>query len=172
MIYDDEDDTYKSRSQKKRESTAVQRTGAALAALSKGDLETLGLPPDLLKAVLDWQKFPGHEAKRRQMQYIGRIMRDMDLAAIEEKLEEKLAPGRAETQALHAVEELRDRLVNAEGSDLEAELAALAARYPGAPVARLRHCSETARHERAGKKPPKAYRELFRLLRNLAAQEE
>ena len=164
----DDTDGYKSRSQKKRESTSAQKTGAALAALSKGDLENLDLPPALLEAILAWKAFPGHEAKRRQMQYIGRVMRDMDLPALEEKLEAFLVPDRAATKALHELEALRDSLVNADDKTLETELHTLAARYPAAPVARLRHLSVTARNERAGKKPPKAYRELFRLLRELA----
>jgi ribosome-associated protein len=166
----DTDDNGKSRSQKKRESAAAQSIGAALATLPEGDLETLGLPPSLFEAILDWRKFPGHEAKRRQMQYIGRLMRGLDIAAMEEKLEARLAPGLDEAKAPHAAEAMRDRLANAEGKALEEELAGLAARYPGAPVARLRHLSETARNERERKKPPKARRELFRLLRDMAAR--
>ena len=171
------DDEYqgKSRSQKKRESTAVQRIGQSLAALTKNDLQALDLPEDLLDAILDWKSYPGHEAKRRQMQYIGRIMRDMDLASIEEKLETHLAPNRAETRNLHEIETLRDRLINAEetsGNDLQTELADLALRFPAAPLPRLRHLAETARAERAGKKPPKAYRELFQILKKLASDEQ
>ena len=167
MIRDDTDDGYKSRSQKKRESTAVQKIGTTLTTLSKSDLAALGLPDDLVAALLDWKKFPGHEAKRRQMQYIGRIMRDMDLEAIEEALEDHLAPNRADAQKLHAIETLRDNLVNADDKARETLLATIAAQYPAAPITRLRHLATTAGIERTGKKPPKAYRELFRLLRDL-----
>jgi len=167
--FDDEpeDDGYVSRSQKKRDSTAAQKLGAALTALSVADLEKLAIPTPLVDAILEWKKFPGHEAKRRQMQFIGRLMRDMDIADIEAKLESHLAPGRDETRALHAVEGLRDTLVNAEGKELETELASLAEQFPAAPLPRLRHLAVTAKSERAGKKPPKAYRELFRLLRDI-----
>ncbi len=171
MTIHDDDEYGKSRSQKKRESTAVQKLGAALAALPKPDLESLALPVPLLEAILDWKAFPGHEAKRRQMQYIGKVMRDMDIAALEEKLEAHLTPSRSATEALHGLEALRDGLVNAEGNELEAKLAALAADYPEAPLGRLRHLATAARAERIGGKPPKAYRELFRLLRGLAARE-
>jgi Uncharacterized protein conserved in bacteria len=168
MIFDDaEDDGYKSRSQKKRESTAVQKIGATLTSLPKAEIEALGLPDDLVAALLDWKKFPGHEAKRRQMQYIGRIMRDMNLDAIEEILEAHLSPKRAEAQQLHQIETLRDTLVNAEDNERERVLATITAQYPSAPLARLRHLAITAGAERAGKKPPKAYRELFRLLRDM-----
>jgi len=167
MIFDDEDDGYKSRSQKKRESTAVQKSGATLTALPKAEIETLGLPDSLVAALLDWKKFPGHEAKRRQMQYIGRIMRDMDLDVIEEILEAHLSPKQAEMQQLHQVKTLRDSLVNADGSERERILTTIATQYPSAPMARLRHLAVTAGVERTGKKPPKAYRELFRLLRGM-----
>lgn len=171
MHFDDDNDDHISRSQKKRDSTAAQKLGTALSSLPKGDLEALGLPGPLFEAILDWKKFPGHEAKRRQMQFIGRVMRDMDIAALEGALNAHLAPGRAETEALHGIETLRDTLTAASGDDLERELSALAARYPDAPVARLRHLASTAAHERAGKKPPKAYRELFRLLRAITEKE-
>jgi ribosome-associated protein len=157
----------KSRSRKKRESAAAQRLGSALAALPAAELPDMDLPEALVAAILDWKKFPGHEAKRRQMQYIGKLMREADVEELEEKLETRFIPDREQTKTLHAVEELRDRLVNAEEAALEAELAALAARNPALPAARLRHLALTARDERSRQRPPKAYRELFRLLRGL-----
>ena len=166
MIDDDFDD-YKSRSQKKRESTAIQKIGTELTALSKADLETLGLPEDLFDALLDWKKFPGHEAKRRQMQYIGRIMRDMDLTAIEDALKARLAPSRAEIKRMHDIEALRDSLLTANEQERESILMDIAARHSAAPITRLRHLCVAVGAERAGKKPPKAYRELFRLLRDM-----
>ena len=72
----EEDDLYKSRSQKKRESTALQGLGEDLTRLSPPVLRALGLPEELLKALLDWPKMKTHEAKRRHMQFIGRLMRE------------------------------------------------------------------------------------------------
>ncbi len=72
----EEDDLYKSRSQKKRESTAMQGLGEDLARLSPSVLRALGLPEELLKALLDFPKIKTHEGKRRQMQFIGRLMRE------------------------------------------------------------------------------------------------
>ncbi len=166
--YDDEDG--KSRSQKKRESTAAQDMGAALAALPLSVLDGFGLPPDLVRAIAEWKKYTGHEARRRQMQYIGRLMRETDEDAVREKLDAHRAPGRAETAALHRVENLRDNLVNAGGEDLEQALRDLAADWPAAELPRLRHLALTARQEREKKRPPKAYRELFRILKALQEQ--
>lgn len=155
----------KSRSQKKRESAAAQKLGAALAALSEKDLLSMDLPSALREAIVDWKNFPGHEARRRQMQYIGKLMREADADALREKLELHLASGRAATMAFHEAEAVRERLVTADDAALERELAALAEEKPDLPVARLRHLARTARDERAKKRPPKAYRELFRLLK-------
>ncbi len=90
----------KSRSQKKREGTALQNLGEQLAALSPSALTSLELPDALLDALREWHKVKTHEAKRRQMQYIGRLMREEgDEAAIRERLDALLAPGREESAA-------------------------------------------------------------------------
>lgn len=160
-------DERKSRSQKKRESSAAQDLGAALAALSIADLRAMDFPQPFLDAVADWKNFSGHEAKRRQMQYIGRLMREMDLEEIQNKLDARLAPSREDTAKLHKAEKLRDLLANADDGALEKELIVLADLYPGLPIAKVRHLSVAARTERAAKRPPKAGRELFRMLKSV-----
>lgn len=67
-----------SRSQKKRESSALQELGAELAKLPLRELDRLGISPALLGAFRDLGRISSHEAKRRQMQYIGRLMREED----------------------------------------------------------------------------------------------
>jgi ribosomal 50S subunit-associated protein YjgA (DUF615 family) len=68
----------KSRSQKKRESLLLQQQGQALSALSAAMLEKLPLSPELGEALRVWRRLKSREAKRRHMQYIGRLMREMD----------------------------------------------------------------------------------------------
>lgn len=161
------DDDYKSRSQKKRDSTAAQELGATLAALPLAELRKLDVPEDLAAAIADWKKFPGHEAKRRQAQYIGKLMREMNTEDLREKLEALLAPSRTDTAALHATENLREELLAASPEELETKLAALTAQHPGRVISQLRHLVTAARDERAAKRPPKAYRELFKRLRDI-----
>ncbi len=72
------DDEYKSRSQKKRESTALQKLGEELARLSPQLLRGLELPEDLRSALAELPRMKTHEARRRQMQYIGRQMREVE----------------------------------------------------------------------------------------------
>ncbi len=163
--------TDKSRSQKKRESTALQGLGEQLVALPVSSLERLDLPPALFVALRDWRNMKTHEARRRQMQYIGRMMREEgDEAAIREKLDELLAPGREEKAALHRLEDLRDRLLAADDAELPALLQGLALQHPGLEIPKLRHCITQARAERAKGTPPKAFRELFRILKSLSSQ--
>jgi ribosome-associated protein len=167
--FDDESEEYsgKSRSQKKRESTAAQRLGTSLTALSDADLEKLALPASLIDAISDWRKFPGHEAKRRQLQYIGRLMQELDTDELQKKLNALLTPSRAEKDLLHEVEKMRDALIASEGRELDNKLENIAARIENAPVSKLRHLAITAQDERRKKRPPKAYRELFRVLKDL-----
>ena len=170
-MYDFDDDseeyTGKSRSQKKRESTAAQKLGTSLTALTDTDMKKLELPAGLMQAIADWKKFPGHEAKRRQMQYIGKLMRELDVDTLQERLDAFLMPNRAEKNMLHEVEKLRDTLITLEGTALDAEIERLAAGIAKAPVSKLRHLAVAAQDERRKKRPPKAYRELFRLLKDL-----
>lgn len=157
----------KSRSQKKRESSAAQKIGVSLTTLPEADLNKLDLPAALINAIADWRNFPGHEAKRRQLQYIGKLMREMDTEDLQKKLDALLMPSRAEKHVLHEVETLRDTLIALEGEALRVALDDVAARLGKTPIAKLRHLVAAAQDERRKKRPPKAYRELFRLLKEM-----
>jgi ribosome-associated protein len=148
-----------SKSQKKREMAGLQSVGAALVALSDATLKTLNLPEELLAAIQEMRRTRGHEGKRRQMQYIGRIMRQVDGAAIAAKIEQIKAPAKRETARQHSAERWRDRLIK--DPRAFAELEAL---RPDADLAILQQLVHDAREEAAKKKPPKAYRELFRAI--------
>ncbi len=79
----DDTDEWVSRSQRKRESTALQRLAEELARLAPSEWERLPLTEDLLSALRDLRRIRDHEGRRRQMQYLGRLMREADGAAIE-----------------------------------------------------------------------------------------
>lgn len=161
----------KSRSQKKRESTALQAIGEQLAALSAATLDTMELPADLRKALSDWQAMSKHEARRRQMQYIGRVMRELDEAEFEyvqAHLQGLAAKSRAEADALHRAEDRRERLL-AEDSREHAVRELLDA-FPHMGEKRLRHLVAQAVAEAAKGKKGGAFRELFRYLRDLEAR--
>src|SRR5688572_21691737 len=140
----------------------LQALGAALAALSEAQLKAMALDEDLLAALLEAKRIKSHEAKRRQMQYIGRLMRDVDPSPIRSRLAE-LEGNSAQAAARHRrLEAWRERLLG----DDEA-LTAFAAEHPGADLQALRTLIRNARKEASLGRPPRAYRELFRILKEI-----
>jgi ribosome-associated protein len=81
------DTEHKSRTRKKNEDRALQRLGEELVALPFGQLETMDLPEELLTAIEFARKIRRHSARRRQIQYIGTLMRHIDPQPIETALE-------------------------------------------------------------------------------------
>jgi len=155
-----------SKSSKKRDMTALQDLGARLVELNEQQIASMQLPEALLDAVLEAKRLNRREARRRQMQYIGRLMRDIDATPIRERLEEWLGQGREHTAQLHALERWREELL-ADDPALERFLRA----YPGADSQKLRSLIRNARREQSAALPPKTYRELFRVLREMTTKE-
>ena len=153
-----------SKTRKKREMHELQALGAALAQLPDSQLKKMRLGERLLQAILEAKAIKSHEAKRRQMQYIGRLMREVDAAPIRAQLAE-VEGHSAQANARHRrLEAWRERLVG----DDEA-LTAFAAEHPGADLQLLRTLIRNTRKESGEGKPPRAYRELFRVLKEIAA---
>jgi len=160
----DEED-FISKTRRKRQMAELQDLGSELVRLSPEQLARLGLPEMLLEAVLDCQGITKHEARRRQMQYIGKIMRSIDAAPIAEKLSSLQSPSRKQTALFHVAEKWRDDLL----ADPRA-IERFEREFPHADVHRVRVLADAAREERAAKRAPRHFRELFHLL-NAAVQQ-
>jgi ribosome-associated protein len=156
------DDRPPSKSQKKRESTALQDLGAELVGLSRDQLRKIALPEKLAEAVREAQRITSHGAIRRQMQYIGKLMRDVDPAPIQAALDEIKGISAAANARQHALERLRTRLL-----EDEQVLGEIAAAHPQADITQLRQLRRNALKEQELGKPPRAFREIFRVLREL-----
>ena len=156
-----------SKSQRKREMTALQDLGGELVALSKERLAKIDMPERLRDALLEAQRITSHEARRRQMQYIGKIMRDVDAAPLRAAMDEINGISKAATIRQHQLERLRARLM-----EDEAVFSEVARDYPGADMQHLRQLRRNALKEALQNKPPRAYRELFRELRELEGRAE
>jgi ribosome-associated protein len=155
-------DDFVSKTRRKREMLELQALGAALAALPETQLAGLRLDDELREALLEAKRIRSHEARRRQMQYIGRLMRDVDPAPIREQLA-AIEGGSAQAAAAHRrLEAWRARLL-----EDDAALTAYAAEHPGADLQALRTIIRNTRQEQKLGKPPRAYRELFRMLKTL-----
>jgi len=161
---EDDFDDRPSKSQLKRDMLALQALGEALVALSDDQLARLELPEDLRDAVRDAKRISvsKHGAIRRQRQYVGRIMRDVDAAPIRAQLDALEGHSRSHTAWLHRLERWRERLLAHEEA-----LTELLTEHPGADIARIRMLIRNAHREQALGKPPKAFRELFQALREL-----
>jgi ribosome-associated protein len=141
---------------------ALQSLGAQLLTLSAERLATIALPEALAEALREARRLTKHEAKRRQMQYIGRLMRDVDPTPIQGALDEFNGVSAAANARHHTVERLRERLL----AD-ESVLGEIAEAHRATDLQRLRQLRRNALKEQAAGKPPRAYRELFRVLRTL-----
>ena len=149
-----------SKSQRKREMQALQHTGAQLVALNAAQLAQVELPERLFEAVVEAQRIRDFEGRRRQLQYIGKLMRDVDPQPIRAKLEQWHGTAQAHTAQQHLVERWRDRLLAEDGA-----LALFAADHPHCDLQHLRTLIASVRRDQAANRPAKNYRELFRALR-------
>ena len=150
-----------SRSQLKRESAAVQGLGEELCKLPGQVLTDIGVDEELREAIIVWQKTATHEGKRRQMQYVGRLMRNVDTRRLFTAWQKFKADGAASAKALHEIEELRQRLIdNAPGVWSE-----VFSKFPDIDRHELEQLVKEAREEQKTGKPPRAFRAVFRFLR-------
>ena len=140
----------------------LQSLGAALVALPESQLNGLGLQSPLLDAVMEAKRITSHEAKRRQLQYVGRLMREVDPEPIRAALAAVEGSSAQAAAAHRRLEALRERLL----ADDEA-LTRFALEHPGADLQELRALIRNARREQKEAKPPRAFRELFRVLKAL-----
>jgi ribosome-associated protein len=161
--HEPDEEAYKSKSQVKREMHALRDLGEELLELPLEQFAKLELMDEIRDAINEARKIRQHGARKRQLQYIGKLMRDVDAEAIRQQLETLQGQSRQAVQALHRIEGWRDRLLN-EG---DTALAELLDQYPQGDRQMLRQLLRNAQKEQAANKPPKAARSLFRYLREL-----
>jgi ribosome-associated protein len=152
-----------SKSQRKREMHQLQALGERLVELNQEQIAGIPLGTELLQALEEMRRIKGREGRRRQLQYIGKLMRHEDGDAIAAALERLRAGGIEQTRRLHQLERWRDRLIE-QG---DGALGELIATHPGADRQQIRQLVRSARREQELNKPPAASRKLFRYLRSL-----
>lgn len=155
-----------SKSEAKRQSLEVQKLGEELVNAPRDRVKRVPMPEDVLDAILMCQTITNHEGRRRQMQFVGKKMRTLDeeeIAVIQRTIDSWKGMSKADTAALHALERRRDKLL----ADDKA-LTVLLAEHPELDVQHLRALIRNARKEQGENKPPKAYREIFQILKDLS----
>ena len=158
------DERRPSKTQRKKAVQALQGLGEELVLLTDERLAAMDLPERLRDAVLEARRITRHEARRRQLQYIGKLMREVDPGPIRAALAAWRAGSSARVLLHKRIEDWRERLL---GADAEAEMARLLAAHPEADAASLRSLVDESRHERQAHRPPCAYRALYQALRAL-----
>lgn len=153
-----------SKTQRKKEMHELQSLGAELVELAESQIADLDIPEELREAVLAAKRIKSHEARRRQLQYIGKRMRDVDPAPIREQLDALVGHSAQEAARHRRLEALREKLL----AD-DAALTAYGAEHAGADLQALRTLIRNARREQKEGRPPRAFRELFRLLKSIDA---
>jgi ribosome-associated protein len=155
-----------SKSELKRQMAELQKLGEDLVAEPRDRVKRVPMPEDVREAILMCQTITNHEGRRRQMQFVGKKMRTLDeaeIAAIQRTIDSWKGLSKADTAAMHALERRRDKLL----ADDKA-LTVLLEEHPHLDVQHLRTLIRNARKEQAENKPPKAYREIFQILKQLA----
>ena len=153
-----------SKSRRKADAHALQTLGAELVALNRNQLAQVEMPESLRDAVEAAQRISAHEGRRRQLQFIGKLMRNVDPAPIRAKIDGWKTVSVEETVRLHLIEHWRDQLIEEPPA-----MQSFAGEYPHADVQHLRTLIRNVQREREQKKPPKSYRALFQLLRDIIA---
>lgn len=158
-----------SRSEERREALAVLELASKMIEQNDSRISQLPMSAELVDLTLASKKITSQIARKRQMQFLAKQLRRQDeevLVAIRAALDFDKNISRQETASLHRVEAWRDRLIE-EG---DAALAELLNEFPSADRQHLRQLARNAKEEKLKNKPPHAFRDLFRELRELMSE--
>ncbi len=156
-----------SKSRRKREMHALQAIGEELVALPQNRLASLKLPDTLRDAILEARRISQRGARRRQLQYVGRLMRDIDANDVQKQLEASHSGSAKEAALLHRAERWRERLL-ADDTAISEFINA----FSGTDVQKLRTTLRNAKQEAAADKPPRLYRALVREIRETMSKHD
>jgi ribosome-associated protein len=157
-----------SKSRRKRDMLELQQLGEELLTFADAALRQMGLPEPLFEAIESARRIKAHGGRRRQLQYIGKLMRNLDTVPIRAAIASRRQQGTTHTRAFHRLELLREALID----DIDAALAGALEQFPAADPQQLRRLARQARTELETRQPPRAARALFRYLRELQEQSD
>ena len=153
---DIETDGLPSRSQLKRDSQELRDMGEQLVQMPNAHLDKIAMDSTLLGAIKEARRLKNLDAKRRQIQYIGKLMRNMDLTEIRHSVEKLNHQSQTFRQHFAMLEQWRDRLIDEGNSAIEEFLVA----YPNADRQQIRNLSRQAGREKNGSAKTKLFKHL------------
>lgn len=155
-----------SKTRRKKNMHDLQDLGEKLTTLPPSLLEKCNLPPELQQAIDEYKRIPAKRgARKRQLQFIGRVMRDIDPRPILQVLDEQGQQAELEKRRFHRLEEIRDQLLTGDAAMLDE----LIRDHANLDIQYLRALIRQAQKERTEGKPPAAARKLFTYLREVTA---
>lgn len=156
-----------SKTQRKRHVEALQKLGKQLTEISKGLLDKCQLPPPLLAAIEEFKRLPNkNEARRRQLQFIGKVMRTVDTSEIEKVLNQSKQHVEIEKRKFHRLEIIREELIAGDNETLNN----LISDFPELDIQHLRQLIRQSQKELSQNKPPVISRKLFKYLREIVLE--
>ena len=167
QLGDDEEALPPSKTMIKKQMHELRDLGRELTELGKDQLAQLDIPENLRDAIREMKNINKFGAQRRQVQYIGKLMREVDTAPILARLDAWKGKSQHHTAHMHQLERWRDRLMEDDSA-----LTELLAAHPQADAQRLRTLIRNAHKEKLANKPPKNYREIFQALREIISETE
>jgi ribosome-associated protein len=159
---EEEEELPPSKTKIKKQMHELRDLGKELTELGKDQLAQLDIPENLRDALREMKSINKFGAQRRQIQYIGKLMRDVDPAPILAKLDAWKGKSQHHVAYMHQLERWRDRLLES-----DAALTELLSAHPQADAQRLRTLIRNAQKEMEAQKPPKNFREIFQVLREI-----
>jgi ribosome-associated protein len=165
VVAEDEEELPPSKTKIKKQMHELRDLGKELTELGKDQLAQLDIPESLRGAIREMKNINKFGAQRRQMQYIGKLMRDVDTAPILAKLDAWKGKSQHHIAYMHQLERWRDRLLESDTA-----LTELLAAHPQADAQRLRTLIRNAQKEMEAQKPPKNFREIFQVLREIVPE--
>ena len=161
---EDDEIIYVSKSEIKRDAEVLKKLGVELVNLSKNEISKIPLDEDLLYAIELAQKIK-KEGYRRQIQYIGKLLRNRDIEPITQALDKLKNRHNQQVAMFHRLEKLRDELIETGDAESIMEL------FPTADRQQLRTLARSAKKELTANKPPKTARQIFQYLKELSETE-
>ncbi len=155
-----------SKSQRKRDADAVRDLGTRLTELANSELATVPLPDDVASAIEEYSRIKSNGARKRQLGFLAKRLRHVDVEPIEAALEKLRQAARANTITLHLIEQWRDRLLgDAEEESAKDALTTFLTEFKSADRQQFRHLQQQALKERKARRSPAAARQLFKAIR-------
>ncbi|HCK03198.1 MAG: DUF615 domain-containing protein [Methylophilales bacterium] len=151
-----------SKTELKKDSKKVQAFGRSIAELSNDEIKKFNFPVNIQEAIKEFKAIKSNSAKKRQVQFLGKLLREVDLTEAYGVMERLRTNSQQEIQANHYIEKWRDKLLS--NKEAITEFISL---YPEADSQSLRQLIQNSLKERSLNKPPKSYRQLFQIIKSM-----